>query len=93
MLGLLQAYGGHSRARPLSRLQNGNGASLMSPAPAWATPARRPAYPEHPPASPGPSLPPGAEMFCAHSMTSWQEYLPTRKKMLSLCEVAGSESL
>ncbi|CAK0751346.1 hypothetical protein CVIRNUC_002061 [Coccomyxa viridis] len=55
----LQGSGGMHRQWPASRLQNGNGPSMLSPAPAWGTPARRPAYPEYPPSSSAPSLPPG----------------------------------
>ena len=54
-----QGSSGLPRQWPLSRLQNGNGPSMLSPAPAWGTPARRPAYPEYPPSSSAPSLPPG----------------------------------
>ena len=69
----MQAFGGASRQRPLSRLHNGNGSSMMSPAPAWATPARRADYSL---ASPGPVLPPGEPPCMPVQNASTERRLP-----------------
>ena len=70
-----QGSGGMGRQWAPSRLQNGNGPSMLSPAPAWGTPARRPAYPEYPPSSSAPSLPPGRLAWHCSAFTGCRQGL------------------